>query len=105
MKKEKYLEAEGLFLRNGVWYTFLGRLLPVIRHLISLPAGVFRMNGWIFSLVTFVGATLWCSVLVGLGYYFGASVLEVFEYYFFELKIAVLIGLTIFVVWFFRKKR
>lgn len=105
IKYEKYLEAEELFLRNANWYTFLGRLLPVIRHLISIPAGVFRMNYPMFALITFLGATLWCAVLVYAGYYFGNPVIEMFEYYFHEIKIAVIVGLVVFAVWFFRKKR
>jgi membrane protein DedA with SNARE-associated domain len=67
---EKYLQAETLFLRNDRLYTFLGRLIPVVRHLISIPAGVFRMNFPIFLLLTGLGAALWCSVLLFVGYYF-----------------------------------
>lgn len=66
----KYLEAEKLFLTNDRLYTFLGRLIPVIRHLISLPAGIFRMNYPIFALITALGAGLWCFVLLIVGYYF-----------------------------------
>lgn len=105
IKHNKYLEAEALFLKNANWYTFLGRLLPVIRHLISIPAGIFRMNIPVFAVITFVGATLWCSILVLLGYYFGEPVIAIFEKYFFEVKILVLVGMVAFVVWFFKKKR
>jgi len=66
----KYLEAEKLFLTNDRLYTFLGRLIPVIRHLISLPAGIFRMNYPIFALITALGAGVWCSVLLSVGYFF-----------------------------------
>lgn len=104
IKHEKYHQAEELFLKNANWYTFLGRLLPVIRHLISIPAGIFRMNIPVFALITFVGATIWCTVLVALGYYFGEPVIAVIEKYFFEVKIVVVVGLVAFVVWFFKKK-
>ena len=74
IKKEKYNEAEVLFVKNAKISTFVGRLIPVIRHLISIPAGIFRMPlGWFVS-ITFVGASLWCSVLVGLGYMFGEAI-------------------------------
>jgi len=66
----KYLQAESLFLKNDKVYTFLGRLIPVVRHLISIPAGVFRMPFPIFLLLTGLGAALWCSVLLFVGYYF-----------------------------------
>jgi membrane protein DedA with SNARE-associated domain len=46
---------------------FFARVLPVIRHLISYPAGLVRMNFWKFSLATIAGAGLWCSVLAYLG--------------------------------------
>lgn len=62
----KYKKAEDLFQKNAVLYTFIGRLLPVIRHIISIPAGIFRMPVHLFILVTFLGATLWCGILVGL---------------------------------------
>jgi membrane protein DedA with SNARE-associated domain len=46
---------------------FFARLLPVIRHLISYPAGLVRMSFWKFSLATIAGSALWCSVLAYLG--------------------------------------
>lgn len=102
---KKYLEAEELFLKNSNLYTFLGRLLPVIRHLISLPAGIFRMPYPTFALITFIGATLWCSVLALSGYYFGESVMDVAKHYAHEMNIAVIVGLVVFAVWFLKKKR
>src|SRR3546814_20705548 len=64
--ERKYHEAEKLFLRNAQWATFIGRFIPVIRHLISLPAGVFGMRLLPFAVFTWIGATLWCGVLVAL---------------------------------------
>jgi len=52
ISSEKYERAEKLFLKNDALYTFLGRLIPVIRHLISLPAGVFRMSYPVFLIAT-----------------------------------------------------
>ena len=46
---------------------FFSRMLPVVRHLISIPAGLIRMNFWAFSLYTFVGSFLWCWVLAWYG--------------------------------------
>lgn len=51
---EKYDRAESLFLRNQNLYTFLGRLIPVVRHLISIPAGIFRMPLFPFWSITFI---------------------------------------------------
>jgi membrane protein DedA with SNARE-associated domain len=103
MPAHKYEYAESLFLKNANLYTFIGRLLPVVRHLISLPAGIFNMPPIAFSVITFAGATLWCAILTGLGYYFGGSVIHVLETYLWELKIVVVIGLIGFGVWFFTR--
>jgi membrane protein DedA with SNARE-associated domain len=52
--KEKYERSEKLFLRNQNLYTFIGRLIPVVRHLISIPAGIFRMPLVPFWTITFL---------------------------------------------------
>jgi membrane protein DedA with SNARE-associated domain len=103
---QKYHEAEAMFLRNARLATFIGRLLPVVRHLISLPAGVFGMPwGW-FLAITALGAALWCAVLVALGFYFGEPALALAQAYLEELTWIVLAGLVGFAAWFlFHKTR
>ncbi len=64
---EKLERAEVWLQRYEAGGVFFARLLPVIRHLISIPAGIVRMNFWIFSLVTIIGSAVWCSVLTYLG--------------------------------------
>lgn len=100
IKKEKYAEAEALFDKNDRLYTFLGRFIPVIRHLISIPAGIFRMPYGIFALLTFLGATIWCAFLVWLGYAFGEGVLQVVAKYSHEASVAAVILLIAFAFWF-----
>ena len=102
----KYHEAEAMFLRNARVATFIGRLLPVVRHLISLPAGVFGMAwGWFLG-ITALGAALWCSVLVTLGYYLGEPAVALATKYMDELAIVVGAALVAFVAWFlFHKSR
>lgn len=66
---EKVQKAEAYFDRHGAISTFLGRLIPAIRQLISIPAGLSRMNFGTFALFTTLGAGLWNVVLAGLGYW------------------------------------
>jgi membrane protein DedA with SNARE-associated domain len=70
---EKFKRVESFFLRHGEISTFIGRLLPVIRHLISIPAGLSGMNHVRFSAYTLLGAFIWCSVLTGIGYAIGRN--------------------------------
>jgi membrane protein DedA with SNARE-associated domain len=64
--KVKY--AEEYFVKNGAMSTFVGRLVPAVRQLISIPAGLAGMNIWKFILYTTLGAGTWNFVLAGLGY-------------------------------------
>jgi membrane protein DedA with SNARE-associated domain len=64
---EKVEKAERWAAAYGNFGIFASRLLPVVRHLIGIPAGIVQMNYWKFSLWTLVGSGLWCSVLCWLG--------------------------------------
>lgn len=101
----RYQAAEAMFLRNAVAATFIGRLLPVVRHLISLPAGVFGMPWLPFLVTTAAGAALWCAILVGGGFYLGEPALQLVREYSHELAIAVVVGLAAFVAWFLLRTR
>ncbi|HBB27356.1 TPA: DedA family protein [Candidatus Gracilibacteria bacterium] len=102
---KKYLQAETLFLKNDRLYTFVGRFIPVVRHLISIPAGIFRMNFPVFLLLTGLGAGIWCLILMLSGYYFGQEVVDIFSKYTKEMSIVVILGLVVWMVWFLRKKK
>lgn len=70
---DKFHRVERFFLRHGEISTFIGRLLPVVRHLISIPAGLSGMNHLRFSMYTLLGAFIWCSVLTWIGYIIGSN--------------------------------
>jgi len=105
INEKKYHEAETMFLGNARLATFIGRFIPVVRHLISLPPGVFGMAYLPFALITFVGATLWCGVLVAAGYFFGEAAVKVISTYTHELTLAVVALLAIGGLWFLFRKR
>ena len=76
LNQQKIEKSEKYFDDHGVAATLTGRFVPVIRHLISIPAGLARMNYWKFLLFTTIGAGGWHSVLAALGWYLHAIVPE-----------------------------
>lgn len=68
LSKEKVERAETYFNDHGNISTLVGRLIPVIRQLISIPAGLSKMNIAAFSFFTFIGAAVWNCILALLGY-------------------------------------
>ena len=67
VSSEKVAQAERWAAAYGNFGIFASRLLPVVRHLIGIPAGIVQMNYWKFSVWTLVGSGLWCGVLCWLG--------------------------------------
>ncbi len=69
LNQEKVERSERYFDRHGIVATLTGRLIPGIRHLISIPAGLAKMNYWKFLLYTTIGAGVWHAILALLGWY------------------------------------
>ncbi|HBM16334.1 MAG TPA: DedA family protein [Lentisphaeria bacterium] len=71
LKPQLLERAEEIFRKYGDITTFVCRFLPAIRHLISIPAGLSRMDIKRFSFYTTLGAGMWCAILTYIGYYLG----------------------------------
>lgn len=70
----KVQKAEKYFDEHGAISTFIGRLIPAVRQLISIPAGLSRMSLGVFVVFTALGALVWNCILAGLGYWLGKNV-------------------------------
>lgn len=108
VKKEDVEKADQWFQKYGYWTVFICRLIPILRSLISIPAGMARMNFWIFLFFTTTGSIIWNSILVGLGAKVGDNWESIIEYMDVYSNIAyVIIGLVgiVVIVYLFRRKR
>lgn len=74
INRQKVEHAEQYFDKHGAASTFIGRLIPAVRQLISIPAGLARMNLGQFTIYTALGAGVWNGILAGLGYWLGTMV-------------------------------
>ncbi|HAM1887028.1 TPA: DedA family protein [Listeria monocytogenes] len=73
LKESDIERAESFFLKYGSWAVFLCRMIPLIRSLISIPAGMTKMKMSRFLILTTAGSLLWNTVLIGLGAVLGES--------------------------------
>mgnify|MGYP002338716151 FL=1 len=96
INSKKVEKSEKFFLKYGNVSTFIGRLIPVVRQLISLPAGFSRMNFKNFCLFTALGSGIWVVILAVLGYFFGANQ-ELLKTYYKEISFLFLF-LTVAIV-------
>lgn len=106
VKPQNLQKMDLFFVRHGAISTFIGRLVPGARHLISIPAGLSRMNLTVFGFYTALGAGIWCAVLAFLGYYIGGNEALIKEYVH-EIVTALLAGAAIVIavyLWFLKKE-
>ena len=95
LNESHYLQAEKFFQEKGAITTFVGRFIPAVRQLISIPAGVFRMNFAVFSLWTILGAGIWNLILLTIGYY-AADKQDMILLYIKEIVIGLLLLVVLF---------
>ncbi len=68
-----FARAERWFEEKGDWAVFVGRITPVVRSFVSIPAGVFRIDFWRYTVLTAIGSALWCFAFAGAGWAAGRS--------------------------------
>lgn len=100
----KLAKAERWFERWGDWAVFLGRITPVARSFVSIPAGVFRAPLGRYTVLTFIGSTIWCVVFAAIGYAFGTR-WETFHENFRYVDYAVAAGIVIGVAYLLVRRR
>lgn len=115
LNQEKVEQSERYFDNHGMAATITGRLLPGIRHLISIPAGLAKMNYWKFLLYTTIGAGIWNCILAALGWYLHTivpqdqldeKIMEYGEYIKYTIAVIVLIAIAYFVAkWYIKNRR
>lgn len=107
LNEQKVQHSEKYFNDHGVVATLTGRLLPGIRHLISIPAGLAKMNFWKFLTYTTIGAGVWNCILATLGWYLHSivpedqlktKIVEYSEYIKYTIVGLVVIALVFFIV-------
>ena len=114
LSHEKIEKSEAYFNNHGMVATITGRLIPGIRHLISIPAGLAKMHYWKFMLYTTIGAGAWNCILATMGWYLHTivpedqlhdKILEYGEYIKLVIAALVVIAITYFTIkWFMKRK-
>ena len=114
LNQDKVEKSEKYFYDHGMIATITGRLIPGIRHLISIPAGLAKMNYWKFLLYTTIGAGVWNCILAALGWYLHSIVpadqlesklIEYGDYIKWSIIALVIIAAAFFAIRYWIKKR
>jgi len=108
LNKEKLDRAERWFARFEDWAVFLGRLTPVVRSFVSVPAGVFEVPFVRYTLLTLAGSAIWCFAFAGAGYVAGAAWEDfhhAFGYAEYVFAAAIVAGLAWIGVRYLRRRR
>jgi len=104
IKEETLDRLETFFSKHGEVSTFTGRLIPGIRQLISLPAGLARMNIMKFTFYTAIGAGIWASVLVFIGYLVGSNQ-ELIAHYMKVVTLFTLASVVVILLWYILRNK
>ena len=100
----KLERAERWFQRWEGWAVLVGRLTPVARSFISIPAGIFEVEFRRYNVLTLIGNGIWCAVLAGIGWAIGANY-KTFDHDFRYVEIAVVAGIVVLVAYLVMRRR
>lgn len=105
VSRRRLAQMDYFFRKYGEVTTFLGRLIPVARHYISIPAGLAKMRLWRFMLFTSLGAFVWMVVLTALGYFIGNNISEIKQYTHLVGYAAIGLAVVVAAYYYLTKKR
>ncbi|GGB54318.1 DedA family protein [Virgibacillus dakarensis] len=108
VKKEDIHKADEWFDRYGYWTVLFCRMIPLIRSLISIPAGMSNMKFWLFLLFTMIGTVAWNVILILIGAALGESwtnILQFMDIYSTIAYVLIGTGIVVFIILFISKKR
>jgi membrane protein DedA with SNARE-associated domain len=101
---DKLDRAERWFERWGELAVFIGRVTPVVRSFISIPAGIFRLPFWRYTILTLIGSAAWCFAFAGAGWGLGRSY-ETFHHDFRFADYAIVAGILALLIYFVVRRR
>jgi len=104
ISEETLQKLDSFFYTHGSISTFTGRLIPGIRQLISIPAGMCKMDLKKFTLYTALGAGIWALILVLLGYFIGENQ-ELIHHYLKEITLITLVLVVLLIVWYSKRHK
>ncbi len=108
LTKEDVRKADAWFDKYGPWTVFFCRFIPLIRSLISIPAGMSGMNQWLFLVLTTLGTLIWNLVLVLVGAKVGNNWHQIVNYmdvYSNIMYVVIAVSAVIFIIWFIKRKK
>jgi membrane protein DedA with SNARE-associated domain len=104
ISEETLEKLDKFFYKHGSISTFTGRLIPGIRQLISIPAGISKMSLGKFSIYTALGAGIWSLILILLGFFIGENQ-ELIQQYLHQIVLVTVVCVAVILVWYFKKQK
>lgn len=104
LNPSKLKKIEQFFAEHGAISVFTGRFLPGVKHFISFPAGLAKMNLKLFAIYTALGGAIWCAILITLGYIIGENE-HLIKKYLKQLNLIFIILVSVLVIYYIWKKR